>query len=267
MKTFYRLSNSAGLIRSNTFHEKVDAICVATYRAEQLGLPIKIYEHSDTTGADGICVLVCQPDGSAKAPVGAGKEVVDLGNAPGAENRSEAYMLLSAYDEMPMTTYYLKSDLAEAMAGSIEKELGVELGLYDPKTLHAYTEDASKLKAIEGKLAEASVEIERVKDSKARKEKLQAATELVEAARKGHVAARASRMPEISIRASQRFGSGLRVQCHCELVQAGKNEQPKIRVYADGRSIGEVRDEREASAAIAEYVTRSVQKFIRKELA
>lgn len=268
MQPFYRLHSSAGLVRSNKFQDKADAICVATYRAESLNLPVKIYEHTEPSDSQGTCVLVCMPDGSAKAPVGAAKEMVDLGNASsGARNSDESYMLLSAYDELPITTFYLKSDLSESLAQSIEKEFGIELGLYDPKTLHAYTEDSEQIKKLESKLAEASVEVERVKDSKVRKERLEATSELVTAARKGHQMARAARMPEMSVRASLKFGSGLRVQCHCELIEASGKNPPKIKVYADGRMVGEVKSEREAAAVMSEYAERAFQKFLKKELA
>jgi hypothetical protein len=268
MQPYYRLSNSAGMVRSNKFADKADAICVATYRAESLAWPVKIYEHTVPGDSYGTCVLVCMPDGSAKAPVGSGLKMVDLGNeTSGARNNDEAYMLLSAYDEMPITTFYLKSELSESLAAEMEKEFGVELGLYDPRTLHAYTEDSDKIKKLEGKLAEASVEVERVKDSKVRKEKLEASAELVTSARKGHMMARAARMPEMSVRASLKFGSGLRVQCHCEMVEAAGKNAPKIKVYADGRMVGEVKSEREASAIMSDYAERAFQKFLKKELA
>lgn len=266
MEIFYTLSNSAGMIRSNKFIDKGDAICVGTFRAEQLNVPVKILEHAER--GDGIPVLVCMPDGSVKPPVGSGMKIVDLGNASsGALNSSEAFMLLSSYDEMPLTTFYLKSELSETLAGDMEKEFGVELGLYDPRTLHAYTEDADKIRKLESKLAEASIEVEQVKDSKLRKEKLQASTELVEAARKGHKMARAARMPEMAVRASLRNGSGLRIQCHCELAEGSAETSPKIKVYADGRMIGEVKDERSASALMADYAQRAFSKFVKKELA
>lgn len=271
MQTYYRLSASAGMIRSNKFMEKSDAVCVATFRAESLQWPVKIYEHKpEDANSNGVCVLICMPDGSVKAPVGSGmaSQGVDLGNASsGAKNMSESYMLLSAYDEMPITTFYLKSDLSESLAGEMEKEFGIELGLYDPKTLHAYTDDSDKIRKLESKLAEASVEIEHVKDSKMRKEKLEAASELVEAARKGHQMARAARMPEMSVRASLKFGSGLRLQCHCEMVGAEGNNAPKIKVYADGRMISEVKSDREAAAVMSEYAERAFKKFLKKELA
>lgn len=266
MQIFYTLSNSAGLVRSNKFLDKADAICVGSYRAEALNVPVKILEHAER--GDGIPVLVCMPDGSVKPPVGSGMKTVDLGNASsGALNSSESYMLLSSYDELPLTTFYLKSELSETLASEMEKEFGVELGLYDPRTLHAYTEDADKIKKLESKLAEASVEVEQVKDSKVKKERLQASTELVEAARKGHKMARAARMPEMAVRASLRSGSGLRIQCHCELAEGTVASSPKIKVYADGRMIGEVKDERQASALMSEYAHRAFSKFLKKELA
>jgi hypothetical protein len=266
MQTFYTLSNAAGLIRSNQFTDKADAVCVGTYRAEQLNLPVKIFEHQP--GADQVCVLVCMPDGSAKAPVGGGMKIHEIDNlSSGSKNIDESYMLLSSYEDMPLTTYYLKSDLSETLAQEMEKEFGLELGLYDPKTLHAYSDDTDKLKKLESKLAESSVEIERVKDSKVRKERLEASADLVEAARKGHKLARSARMPEMSVRASSKFGSGLRMQCHCEMVEEGGGKSPKIKVYADGRPIGEVRDEREASAVMSDYAQRAFSKFLKKELA
>src|ERR1019366_10693491 len=160
MKTFYTLSNSSGLIRSNKFIDQADAICVGTFRAESLNVPGKILEHKDR--GDGIPVLICMPDGSVEPPVNA--KVMDGNESMGWSNASESFMLLSAYDEMPITTFYLKSELSESMASAMEKEFGIELGLYDPKTLHAYTEDTDKIKKLESKLAESSVEVERVKD-------------------------------------------------------------------------------------------------------
>lgn len=263
MNTFYTLSASAGLIRSNRFDDQADAICVGTFRAESLKLPVKILEHKER--GDGIPVLICMPDGSVCPPMN--DKVTDVGHGGGSLNESESYQLLSAYDEMPITTFYLKSDLSETLAGEMEKEFGIELGLYDPKTLHAYTEDSDTLKKLEGKLAEASVEIERVKDSKIRREKLEAAADLVEAARKGHKMARAARMPEMSVRASSRHGKALRVQCHCEMVDGSDKKGPRIKVYADGQPIGEVKNEHEASQIMADYAERAFSKFLKKELA
>ena len=263
MQPFYTLSNSSGLIRSNKFSDKADAICVATFRAEQLNVPVKIFEHN---GTEQVCVLVAMPDGSAKPPMGLGMQQVDLGNESGSRNADEAYILLSAYDEMPITTYYLKSELSESLAKEMEKDLNIEIGLYDPKTLHAYTEDAESLRKLESKMMEASVEIDRVKDSKVKREKLEAAADLVEAARRGHQMARAAKMPEMSVRASVKAGTGLRIQCHCEMVEAS-GKAPKIRVYADGRPIGEVRNEHEASALMADYANHAFSKFLKKELA
>jgi hypothetical protein len=263
MKPFYTLSNSAGLIRSNKFIDQADAICVGTFRAESLNVPVKILEHKER--GDGIPVLICMPDGSVQPPVNA--KVMDSGHGGGSLNASESFMLLSAYDEMPITTFYLKSELSESLAGEMEKEFGIELGLYDPRTLHAYTEDSDKLKKLESKLAEASVEVERVKDSKIRREKLEATTELVEAARKGHKMARAARLPEMSVRASSRFGSGLRVQCHCEMEDGSDKKAPRIKVYADGQQIGEVKSEREAAQVMSDFAERAFSKFLKKELA
>lgn len=271
MQTYYTLSHAAGLIRNNKFDDKADAICVGTFRAETLALPVKIYEHKldkETDQMEAKCVLVCMPDGSAKAPEGQGMETVNqnANDTSGSRNMDESYMLLSNYEEMPITTYYLKSELSEAQAKTLEQDLGVELGLYDSKTLHAYTEDSAQLRNLESKLAEASVEIESVKDAKVKKEKLEAATELVEAARKGHLMARSQRLPEFSVRASLKFGGGVRIQCHCEMVEGSDKSSPKIKVYADGRQIGEVKSEREASALMADYAQRTFAKFIKKEL-
>lgn len=266
METFYTLSSAAGMVRSNKFNDKADAICVATFRAEHLALPIKIYEHKEL--GEGLCVLVAMPDGSVEEPEGAGYKTFDVGNASsGATNSSEAYMLLSAYDEMPITTFYLKSDLSESLASEIEKALEVEMGLYDPKTLHAYTEDVDKIRSIESKLAEASVEVETVRDSRVQKQKLEAAADLVEAARKGHQMARASRMPELTVKAASKFGRDLKVNCYCEVVEGSNKSSPKIRVMADGTMLGEVKNEREASQLISDYAESSFAKYLKKEMA
>lgn len=265
METYFTLSNAAGLIRSNKFIDKADAICVASYRAETLGLPVKLFEHKEP--GDGVCILICMPDGSVKAPQGAGMKTADLGNASsGAKNASEAYMLLSSYEEMPITTFYLKGELSETLAQQLEKDLGIELGLYDANTLHAYTEDSSKLKSIESKLAEASVEIERVKDSKVKRERLQAAAELVEAAKKArHI--KASSLPSMTVKASSQLGKDLKLNCHCETVTGSNGSSPKIIVYGDGVALATVKNDREAARVMADYAEKCFAKFLKKELA
>jgi hypothetical protein len=266
MEKYYTLSSAAGMIRSNVFESQEDAICVGSFRASELALPVKIFEHAER--GEGTCVLICMPDGSVKKPEGLGRVSPDMGNEKsGFSNASEAYMLLSSYDAMPITTYYLKSDLSESAAQAIEKELGVEMGLYDPRTLHAYTEDSNKLKSLEEKLTEASVEVEVIRNSKSKPEKIQAAAELVEAARKGHKMARASRMPEMTVKASSKFGGGLRVNCHCEMVEGSDSGAPKIKVYGDGEMLGEVKSEVQASRLMAEYAQKAFAKFLKKELA
>ena len=265
MSTYYTLHNAAGLIRTNKFLEKADAICVGTFRAEFLQWPIKILEHTEP--GDGKCILVCNPDGSVEEPQGAGYKTADLGNAAsGLKNSSEAYILLSSFDDSPITTFYLKTDLTESTVGEIEKTLGVDLGLYDPRTLHAYTEEPSHIKALEEKLAEASVEIDRVVDPTFKKVAQQTQAALVEAARKGHVEARKERLPELSVRASMKYGGKLRFQGHCEMVPAKDNKPPKIKVFIDGSPAGEVKSDREAAKIIADHAEKEFKKFLKKEL-
>jgi len=266
MQKFYTLSNTAGLIRSNKFNDKADAVCVGTYRAEMLNLPVKVFEHDESK--EMTCVLVCMPDGSAAPPQGEGYKTAELGNSSsGSTNESQAYVLLSAYDEKPITTFYLKSAVSEALASQMEKEFDVEIGLYDEQTLHAYTEDSGKIRKIESKLAESSIEISRLKDSVVRREKVQAATELVEAARKAHKMARASQMPEMSVRASSRFGSALRMNCHCEVIPGNDKKSPVVAVYADGQRLGEAKDARGAARLMSEHATREFSKYLKKEMA
>lgn len=273
MAKFYTLSNAAGLIRSNKFLDKSDAICVGSFRADYLNLPIKIWEHETIASYEDEgtkVIFVCNPDGSVEKPKGTGYEMVDLGNSSsGSLNKNAAHILLSNYEDHPLMTFYLKKQgLSEAQVASMEKEIGVDLGLYDPQTLHAYTNEAKKIRDIETKLAEAGVEVERMSEASFQRtaEKIDDVTSaVITAARKGHKMARASQLPELSLRGDNKFGGKLRFKAHCEMVEGDGKKTPKIKVYVEGAQVGEVKSDREASRLIADEAEAAFKKFIRKE--
>jgi hypothetical protein len=273
MAKFYTLSNAAGLIRSNKFNDKADAICVGSFRADYLNLPIKIWEHDTIASYQDEktkCVFVCNPDGTVEKPEGVGYEMTDLGNSSsGLLNKNGAHILLSNYEDHPLMTFYLrKQGLSEAQVASMEKELGVELGLYDPQTLHAYTSEAKKIRDIEAKLAEAGVEVDRMSEASFQRaaETIDDITSaVVTAARKGHKMARASQLPELSLRGSNKFGGSLKFKAHCEMENGDGKKAPKIKVYVNGSQVGEVKSDREASKLIADEAESAVKKFLRKE--
>lgn len=260
MQTFYTLSNAAGLIRSNKFIDKADAICVASTRAEQLGLPVKILEHSEEPG-NYKTVLVCNPDGSVCKPEGVGYEIVENDHDSGVKNLDKASILLSSYDDKPVRTFYLKNELSESMMGQLEKDLGVEMGLYDPQTLHAYTEDSNKIKAIETKLAEASIEVDRVTEHMVKKHRAEA----VQAARQAQMKVRSARLPEMSCRASSRLGGGFKFNAHCEILEANVGKKQRIAVFVNGHQEAEARDEHEAEQIISDAAKTAFSKFLKKE--
>jgi hypothetical protein len=185
MAKFYTLSHAAGLIRSNKFHDKADAVCVGSFRAEATAFPVKIFEHD---AGDRVCVLVCNPDGSVEKPKAMGHAPVDLSNSHDSQvpNESGAHILFASYQDKPLTTFYLKAELSEQQAAGLEKESGVELGLYDPQTLHAYTDDSDKLKILEAKLCEAKIEVQSISDASTGRHTALASVEQVVAARKAH---------------------------------------------------------------------------------
>lgn len=264
MPKFYTLSYAAGLIRTNKFSEKSDAICIGTFRAQELKYPVKIFEHDEE--ANKACVLICNPDGSVEKPKGAGYDIVDLGNQSGLSNHSQAHVLLSSYeDESKLTTFYLKNAASEAQIKQIESAVGIDLGLYDEQTVHAYTDDSSKIKAIEEKLSEAGLEIDSYAEASLGKHG--AMGSLILAARKGHKMARANRMPELRVRSSNRFGGGFKFHGYCEMQEAGGKKAPTVAVYCDGVKVGEVKSEREAAKLISDEAHRAFSKFLKKELA
>ena len=263
MSKFYTLSYAAGLIRTNKFNEKSDAICVATFRAQDLKYPIKIYEHDEEMNRE--CVLICNPDGSVEKPKGAGLVLVDLGNSSGFENKNQAHILLSNYeDETKLTTFFLKTAVSEAQVQGIESSTGVDIGMYDEHTLHAYTDDSSKIKAIEDKLCEAGLEIDSYAEASLGKHK--ALGSLVTAARKGHKMARANRMPELRVRSNNKFGGGFKFHGYCEMKESDGKKPPMIAVYCDGSKVGEVKSERDAARLISESAEKAFSKFLKKEL-
>lgn len=263
MKPFYTVSFAAGLIRSNKFMDKADAICVASNRAEQLGYPIKIYEHKDDP-ANRTCVLVCNPDGSAKKPEGAGYEVVENDHSSGARNNDQAHILLSSYDEQPLTTFHLKKEMSESLAAQMEKDLGVDVGLYDPMTLHVYSQDTDKIKACEAKLAESALEVDRMTEHTVKRNRTTA--QAVTAARQAQLKARASLLPELSVRSSVRNGKGFSFKGHCEQHDGTEKAPPKIAVYIDGAKVREVKSKHEAAEIIKDEAIKAFGKYIKKEL-
>lgn len=260
MQTFYTLSNAAGLIRSNKFLDKADAICVASTRAEQLNLPVKIYEHKEHP-ANHEVILVCNPDGSVNKPEGAFYEMVENDHDSGVKNFDKASVLLSSYETAPVRTFYLKNELSENLLSQLEKEVGVPLGLHDSQTFHAYTEDAAKVKDLETKLAEASIEVDRVTESVFKKHRSQA----VLAARKAQLKARAARLPELTCRVSSKLGGGLKFNAHCELLEGEGKKAPIIAVYVNGKKEAEVKSPQEAQQIIADAAEDAFSKFLKKE--
>jgi hypothetical protein len=270
MVKFYTLSSSAGLIRTNKFAEKKDAICVGSYRAEFLNLPVKIFAHDEA--GDQECILVCNPDGSAEKPQGLGSEPQDLGNASmGVSNREAAHILLAAFDEEPVTTFRLRSSISESQVQALEKAAECDIGMVSAETFNAFTQDPKKVHQIETQLAAWSLELDDIVDASLKRNKAHAAAEAVEtitAARKGHLAARASRLPELRVRASSRFGNDHKFMAHCEMGAAKEKDKkaPAIHVHVDGVKVGEAKDEIGAKKMIAEHAEKSFSKFLRKEL-
>ena len=264
MAKFYTLSYAAGLIRTNKFNEKSDAICIATFRAQELKYPVKIYEHDEEHNK--VCVLVCNPDGSAEKPKGAGYDLVDLGNNSGFENASQSHILLSSYDseESKLTTFFLKNAATESQIQQIESAVGVDIGLYDEHTIHAYTDDSSKIKLIEDKLCESGLEIDSYAEASLGKHK--ALNSLITAARKGHKMARANRMPELRVRSSNKFGGGFKFHGYCEMLEPEGKKPPMIAVYCDGAKVGEVKSDRDAARVISDEANKAFSKFLKKEL-
>ena len=264
MTKFYTLSNAAGLIRTNKFNDKSDAICIGTFRAQELQYPIKIFEHDEEMNRE--CVLVCNPDGSVGKPKGAGYDLVDLGNQSGLTNMDQGHILMSSYDEgSQLTTFHLKNSATESQIQQIESKVGVDLGFYDEHTIHAYTDDSTKIKAIEDQFADAGLEIDSCAEAKLGKHK--AVASIITAARKGHKMARAARMPELRVRSSKKFGGGFKFHGYCEMKEGDGKKPPMLSVYGDGTKIGEVKSERDAARLISEEAQKSFAKFLKKELA
>lgn len=268
MKPFYRLGPEAGLVRSNTFEKEDDAVLMGTYRAYARGVPIRVYLHEEKSDdSNGDCILVCNVDGSVEKPQAVGREMVDLGNQSGATNRDQAHILLASYGNMPLTTYYLKGQANESIVSEIEKATGVELGLYDAETIHCYSDDSTKLKVVEQKLAEAGLEIEHYAHATLASTEAEGVAEIVTAARKAHQRARASKLPELSVKSNSRHGGGYRYSGHCELMEGSDKKAPMIHVYADGEKIGEVKSDRDAAKLMSDHAHKSFAKYLRKELA
>lgn len=268
MKTFYTLSAAAGLIRSNKFLEKADAVAIGSFRAEQRNMPIKIYEHKGSP-ADKKCILVCNPDGSVGKPKGVGYEMVDADHHSMVPNSDHAHVLMlastEAQPETPMTALYLKSPIAEHAVAEMEHTLDVAIGLYDDRVLHCYTEDAEKIAEIEAHLTKASVQVDRVTKHRIKSSEEKTIVESV--ARKAAMRARAANLPEVAARASVRAGRTLKVNCACELFEGTDKKPPMIHVYGDGRKIGEAKSDREAARLMSEYSHETFGKFLKKELA
>ena len=270
MSKFYTLHNAAGLIRSNKFNDKADALCVGSFRAEYLNFPIKIYEHDNCTDIDKVCVLVCNPDGSVEKPKSLGKSMQDLGNLAGVPNRESAHILLAAFDEEPITTFKLRSNITEAQISELEKSVGCDIGMVSDDSFNAYTQEPKAIQAIESKLSEWALELDGVMEASVKKNKAEAAMEageLITAARKGHLQARASRLPELRVRASVQFGGGHRFTAHCEMAKGEGKKSPTISVFVDGSKVGEAKDDRGAARLISDHAEKSFAKFLRKELA
>lgn len=265
MKTFYTLSSTAGLIRSNKFIEKADAIAIGSFRAEQRQMPIKVYEHKDSP-ANKKCILVCNVDGSVEKPEGSGYKLVEADHDAMVPNVDSAHVLLaSTQDKKSMTALYLKSSVDEYTIAQLEHELGVSMGLYDDRVLHCYTDATDILSKIEAKLAEASVQIDRMTKHQVRAST--DATKVESSARKAALRARAANMPEISARAYARAGGrGTKIYCCCELFDGTPGQAPRIVVFGDGMRIAEVKSDREAARAMADYAERAFGKFLKKEM-
>lgn len=263
MKPFYTLSHAAGLIRSNKFLDKADAICVGSFRAQYLDFPVKIFEHDEE--GERKTLLVCNPDGSVEKPQALAHETIDYGQMHNSfRNSDQAHVVFASYGDKPRTTYYLKSALAETKVKEIETKAGCELGLFDNTVVHAYTDDAGQLKLVEEGLSEAGVEIEKVRENSS--EAVAASLETVVAARKAHQAARQSNFPEMRIRANLRGGNSFRFTAHCELVPGDGTRSPYVVVYADGRKVGEAKSERDAASVIRQEAERAFSRYLKKEL-
>lgn len=271
MKTFYTLSSAAGLICTNKFLQKADAIAIGSMRAEMRGLPVKVFEHKEHP-ANKKCILVCNVDGSVEKPKGKGYEVVEQDHHAGVPNNDNAHVLLSASAksggdddlEIPkrsIANIYLKSSVPENVISKIENELGIWMGLYDDRILQVYSPDARKLKQVETKLSEASVEVSRITHHT-----IKASTPITSSSRKAAQKARAAGLPEFSCRASVGAGKALKVNCHCEMFEGDESKSPTIVVYGDGQKLGEVKSEREANRLMADYAERMFGKFLKKEL-
>ncbi len=263
MKPFYTLSQTAGLIRSNKFTEKVDAITIASHRAQVRAMPIKIYEHKDSP-ADKKCILIANVDGSVEKPKGYGDRIVEPGHNSTARNLDQAHLLMASTAKA-FTTIYLKNQISEYQVANIEHLVQCAIGLYDNRVLHVHSEDSAMIKKIEAELTTAKIEIDRT--SKHVIEAGVAGKEpVMSSARRAAARAKAASLPELSTRASVRAGRNHKIQCACELYENGK-EAPVIAVFADGKKIAEVRSDVEAARAMSQYATSAFGKFLKKELA
>jgi len=275
---FYTLHNAAGLIRTNKFNDKKDAICIGTFRAEFLNLPIKIYEHDGEGNQE--CVLVCNLDGSVEKPQALGREMNDLGNAAGVDNRKQANLLLAAFDEQPITTFRLKGNsISETQFNELEKSTGCDIGMVSSESFNAFTQEPKVIHQIETKLSEWGLELDDILETELKRNKTHAALEATEpsasvegevvtSARKAQLAARSKRLPEFRCRAASKFGGRHTLIAHCEMGPEDKEgkKSPKIHVHVNGSKVGEVTDERQASRLIAEHAEKEYSKYLRKEL-
>ena len=270
MSKFYTLHSAAGLIRSNKFNEKADALCVGSFRAEYLNFPIKIYEHDNCADIDKVCVLVCNPDGSVEKPKSLGKTIQDLGNTEGVPNRESAHILLAAFDEQEITTFSLKGAITESQVAELEKAVNCDIGMVADDSFNLYSQDPKTIHEVESKLSEWGLELGKVAEASIKKNKAEAAAEageVITAARKGHMQARASRLPELRVKASMKFGGGHRFVAHCEMAPGDGKKSPAIAVFVDGCKVGEAKDDRSASRLISDHAEKAFAKFLRKELA
>lgn len=255
----YLVSNAAGLIRSNKFNALDDALVIGSMRAQSIGMPIRIFEYEN---AEQRCIKVCNPDGSIESPPGDGHAPVDLGNSSsGFRNNDQAHMLMGSYADGPMVTFYLKDPITESQVQDIETSSQREVGFIDDKSFNLYTQDPKIVRSVEAWLAQANIEIDEVSLDDA-----VAKASVVVAARKAHKMARAERLPELSVRGSNKFGDSFKFKAHCELAKAEGKKSPRVIVYIDGQKAGEVKDARAAGSLIAEEARSAFSKYLNKEL-
>jgi len=179
---------------------------------------------------------------------------------------------LAAFDDQPITTFRLRAAISETQVQALEKAAECDIGMVSAETFNAFTQEPKKIHAIETQLAAWSLELDDIVDASLKRNKAHAALEAQEqmttvtSARKAHLAARASRLPELRVRASSRFGNDHKFMAHCEMGAAKDKKSPVIHVHVDGTKVGEAKDEISAKKMMAEHAEKSFSKFLRKEL-